>query len=169
MGGTPRWFLATLLLPEHDHSHPGAGHFYADSGGLSGPGGLPLVGGHTEITVAWSARSCRAHAGRSDRVSVSSPVRGAGRGCLLLTKGFPIEGVSIMAASRCPSWPPRPRRSDIARWQQFYMFRVSVCSKRRSAAASRRGCMPCTTPPRAAWLRLMGTGPGLRVGLHITG
>jgi hydrogenase maturation factor len=50
MGGTPRWFLATLLLPP-DSQVGDVGPVFDQIAGACGDLGVTLIGGHTEITI----------------------------------------------------------------------------------------------------------------------
>ena len=69
--------------------------------------GIVLVGGHTEITVGLERPILSGHmlgeVGR-ERLITSAGVQVGD--ALLLTKGFPVEGVSIIARERAHSSPP---------------------------------------------------------------
>ncbi|MDQ7065249.1 MAG: AIR synthase family protein [candidate division KSB1 bacterium] len=50
MGGVPKWFLATLLLPENTTDADRVERIFADMAAACKQMGVSLVGGHTEIT-----------------------------------------------------------------------------------------------------------------------
>src|ERR1700758_661714 len=50
-GATPRWFLATVLLPEGKSQEAHVEQFFADVAGACAAAGVALVGGHTEVTA----------------------------------------------------------------------------------------------------------------------
>src|SRR6185436_13997962 len=51
MGGTPRWFLATLLLPERGTTPDLVRDIFAQVRRACDDLGIALAGGHTEVTV----------------------------------------------------------------------------------------------------------------------
>jgi hydrogenase expression/formation protein HypE len=121
MGGTPRWFLATLLLPETSTTAALVREIFAQVRQACGELGIALVGGHTEITVGLDRPILSGHMlgeVKRERLVTSAGVQVGD--ALLLTKGFPVEGVSIMARERAAHLAARGHpASDIARWQQF--------------------------------------------------
>jgi hydrogenase maturation factor len=121
MGGTPRWFLATLLLPEASTTTALVRDIFAQIRQACGELDIALVGGHTEITVGLERPILSGH--MLGEVAHERLVTSAGvqvGDALLLTKGFPVEGVSIMAREGAARLAARGySASDIARWQQF--------------------------------------------------
>src|SRR5215510_12856478 len=121
MGGTPRWFLATLLLPETRTTAALVQDIFAQVRQACHELGIALVGGHTEITVGLERPILSGHMlgeVTRERLVTSSGVQAGD--AILLTKGFPVEGVSIIAreyAAHLASQGYAP--SDIVRWQQF--------------------------------------------------
>jgi hydrogenase expression/formation protein HypE len=121
MGGTPRWFLATLLLPETRTTAALVQDIFTQVRQACHALGIVLVGGHTEITVGLERPILSGHMlgeVRREHLVTSAGVQVGD--AILLTKGFPVEGVSIMArecAAQLASQGHAP--SDIARWQQF--------------------------------------------------
>jgi hydrogenase maturation factor len=107
LGGTPRWFMASLLLPEESTDEALAERIFADIRRGCAEIGVTLVGGHTEITFGLPRPVVAgAMLGEVEREKLITP-KGARTGdALVLTKGVPLEGVAIMA---------RERREDLAR------------------------------------------------------
>jgi len=129
MGGTPRWFLATLLLPETSTTAALVQEIFAQVRQACRDLGIALVGGHTEITVGLDRPILAGH--MLGEVAHERLVTSAGvqvGDAVLLTKGFPVEGVSIMARERAAHLAAQGHSaSDIAQWQQFlYTPGISV-------------------------------------------
>jgi len=129
MGGTPRWFLATLLLPETRTTAALVQDIFTQIRQACGELGIALVGGHTEITVGLERPILSGHMlgeVRRERLITSAGVQVGD--ALLLTKGFPVEGVSIMARERAALLAAQGHAAhDITRWQQFlYAPGISV-------------------------------------------
>jgi hydrogenase expression/formation protein HypE len=96
-GGTPKWFLGTLLLPENEPVSTAQKIFqqlYAAASEL----GITLIGGHTEITVGLPrpiiAGTMLGEAAPSETVKTSSAKPGND---VILTSGIAIEGTAIVA------------------------------------------------------------------------
>jgi hydrogenase maturation factor len=100
-GARPRWFLATLLLPENRSSEAEVERLFAQIGRACEELDVSLIGGHTEVTYGL------------DRVIVVGTMLGeAEKGKLvitggakvgdavLLTKGVPLEGSAIIAREK---------------------------------------------------------------------
>jgi hydrogenase maturation factor len=96
-GGTPRWFLATVLLP--DRSTPDlAEQIFGQIREAAGELGVTLIGGHTEITIGIDRPIiCGTMLGE---VAPGGSVTSAGArpgDHILLTKGIAIEGTAVLA------------------------------------------------------------------------
>ena len=97
MGATPRWFLASALLPE-DAPESLARTVFADLDAACAGIGVALVGGHTEITVGLDRPivvGCMLGVVRRDRLILASGCRPGDR--LILTQGVAIEGTAVLA------------------------------------------------------------------------
>lgn len=97
-GAVPRWYMATLLLPENktrpeDVERIG-GQLFSACEAMN----ISLIGGHTEITHGLDRPIlCGTMIGEVAREGLITP-RGAQAGDrLLLTKGVPIEATAILA------------------------------------------------------------------------
>ena len=100
MGATPRWFLATLLLPE-GITEEGVQGIFASLRRACRELGISLVGGHTEITGGLDRPIVCGHmVGEAERDELvrSDGARPGDR--LLLTKAIPVEATSILARER---------------------------------------------------------------------
>jgi hydrogenase expression/formation protein HypE len=121
MGGTPRWFLATLLLPETRTTAALVQDIFTQIRQACRALGIALVGGHTEITVGLERPILSGHMlGEVPRERLVTSAGVQVGDAILLTKGFPVEGVSIIArecAAQLATQGHAPE--DIGRWQQF--------------------------------------------------
>ncbi|MGE3539262.1 MAG: AIR synthase family protein [Candidatus Tectimicrobiota bacterium] len=121
MGGTPRWFLATLLLPERRTTPELVRDIFAQIQRACEALHITLVGGHSEITVGLERPIIAGHMlgeVRREHLVTSAGVQPGD--AILLTKGYPVEGVSIIARERAPQLAARGYTAqEIRRWQAF--------------------------------------------------
>ena len=96
-GGTPKWFLGTLLLPENEPAST-ARDIFAQLNEAATELGITLIGGHTEITVGLPrpiiAGTMLGEAAPSETVKTSTAMIGDD---IILTSGIAIEGTAIIA------------------------------------------------------------------------
>lgn len=121
MGGTPRWFLATLLLPEKHTTAALVSNIFAQLRDACEALRVTLVGGHTEITVGLDRPVVAGH--MLGEVSRERLVTSAGAqvgDAILLTKGFPLEGAAIIARECAAQLAAQGHAAEvIQRWQQL--------------------------------------------------
>jgi hydrogenase expression/formation protein HypE len=97
-GAAPRWFLATLLLPEERADSAMVTDIFDQIGDACKYIGAQLVGGHTEITAGLDRPILAGTMlGEVDRERLITPQGAQPGDHLLLTKGVPIEATSILA------------------------------------------------------------------------
>lgn len=111
MGGVPRWFLATVLLPEGKATAKMAEGIFAQVSMACGSIGAALAGGHTEVTSGVVRPLVSGH--MLGTLEVQKPVTSSGArtgDCLILTKGIAIEATSVIArmlrAELCSAFSP---------------------------------------------------------------
>ena len=121
MGGTPRWFLATLLLPEQGTTEALVRDIFRQISQACQDLQITLVGGHTEITVGLERPILSGHMlGEVPRAQLITSAGVQAGDALLLTKGFPVEGIAIMARECAERLAALGYAShDITRLQQF--------------------------------------------------
>lgn len=98
VGGVPKWFLATVLLPEGKATEKMAEGIFSQLKDACRKTGVALCGGHTEITPGVDRPIVTGH--MLGTLAVKKPITAAGarpRDSLILTKGIAIEATSIMA------------------------------------------------------------------------
>ena len=97
-GAAPRWFLATLLLPEGRADSEMTTDIFDQIGDACKSIGAQLIGGHTEITAGHDRPIVAGTMlGEIERDRLITPLGARPGDHLLLTKGIPIEATSILA------------------------------------------------------------------------
>jgi hydrogenase expression/formation protein HypE len=98
MGATPRWFLATVLLPENSTDEALIDGIFASLHASASEIGVSICGGHTEITVGLDRPILVGQMlGEVAKDKLVQSANLAVGDCLLLTKGLGIEATAIMA------------------------------------------------------------------------
>jgi len=101
MGAEPRWFLATLLLPQGKTDERLAEKIFDDILESCGELGVTLCGGHTEITGGLDRPILVGQMlGEVGRGRLVTPDRIAPGDTVLLTKGVAVEGTAILAMGK---------------------------------------------------------------------
>jgi hydrogenase maturation factor len=101
MGGIPRWFLATLLLPEGKTGPEEVEAIFAQISGACQELGVVLCGGHTEITFGLDRPIVVGQMlGEVERAKLIVPERARPGDDILMTKGIAIEGTALIARER---------------------------------------------------------------------
>ena len=119
MGGTPRWFLATLLLPEHGTTPDLVRDIFSQIREACRALQVSLAGGHTEITLGLDRPLiCGQMLGETTRQRLVTSAGAQVGDAVLLTKGYPLEGSAIIARERVAQLTEQGfSAKDIARWQ----------------------------------------------------
>jgi hydrogenase maturation factor len=101
MGGVPRWFLVTILLPEKKTTPSLIESIMEDLRRSCEDLGISLIGGHTEVTHGLKnpilSGTMLGEAGRGDLVRNGDVREGD---LLYLTRGIAIEGTALIARER---------------------------------------------------------------------
>jgi hydrogenase expression/formation protein HypE len=100
-GATPRWFLATLLLPGDATDEAGVRALFDQLAEACEDADVALVGGHTEITHGLDrpivAGTMLGEVDKDKLVTTSGARVGD---AIVLTKGVPLEGAAIIAREK---------------------------------------------------------------------
>jgi hydrogenase expression/formation protein HypE len=100
-GAAPRWFLATCLLPEGRTTEAEVIALFAQLGTACERQGVVLVGGHTEVTPGLERPIVvGTMLGEVDKTRLVTTGGARPGDVLVLTKGVPLEGTSIIARAR---------------------------------------------------------------------
>jgi hydrogenase maturation factor len=133
-GARPRWFLATCLLPEGQTTEQSATELFAQLGAACRALGVSLVGGHTEVTHGLDrplvVGTMLGEVARERLVTTGGARAGD---ALLLTKGVPLEGTSIIARARAEELRRRGYDEPFLARARGYLDRLSVLPEARLA------------------------------------
>jgi hydrogenase maturation factor len=136
MGAQPRWFLATLLLPEQAADAALAGAIFSDLAASCKALGISLVGGHTEITAGLDRPILVGQMlgeVEKDRLVCNRNARAGD--AIILTKGIAIEATSIIARERAEEVERDLGRKFLKKAQNF-LFAPGVSVVREALAAN---------------------------------
>ena len=135
MGATPKWLLATLLLPE-DTDEEQARTIFHQLGEACGEIGVDLVGGHTEITLGLSrplAVGAMLGEAAKDRVVLTSGARPGD--AIVVTKGIAIEGTAILARECESDLRQAAVPGDVIERAKEYLFSPGISVLRDASIA----------------------------------
>ena len=120
LGARPRWFLATLLLPEAGTTRALAQRIFRDIAQSCRALGVTLCGGHTEITGGLSrpivVGQMLGEATRPELIRKESQQPGD---VILLTRGVAIEGTAILARAKATVLEKLVGRAVVRRAQKL--------------------------------------------------
>ncbi len=101
MGAEPRWFLATILLPEGKATEELADRVFAQLAHACREINVTLCGGHTEITYGLDRPIVVGQMlGEVEKDQLVTSAGARPGDVLLLTKGISVEGTSIIAREK---------------------------------------------------------------------
>ena len=173
MGGTPRWFLATLLLPEQDTTPELVREIFSQIREACHALQVSLAGGHTEITIGLDRPIvCGQMLGETTHQGLITSAGAQVGDAVLLTKGYPLEGVAIIARERARQLSAKGfPADDIARWQGL-LFNPGISVVRDAAVLQQAVDVHAMHDPTeggvATGLRELAkaSGVGLRLQAH---
>lgn len=138
LGAVPRWFLATVFLPEGRASEEMARTIFADMSRAAKDLGVALCGGHTEITAGLERPVVVGQMlgeVEKDRLVRKTSIRPGDN--IILTKGIAIEGTAILARERERDLAGRYGGEFVKRAQGFlYEPGISVVREASIAAGT---------------------------------
>jgi hydrogenase maturation factor len=169
LGATPRWFLATLLLPAGRTTRKLARHIFTDILHTCQTLGIALCGGHTEITTALRrpivVGQMLGIASKSELIRKDSQRPGD---LVILTRGVAIEGTAILARERGIELEKKVGRAAVRRAKRW-LFDPGISVVHAARVAVRRSIVHAMHDPTEGGL-LSGLaeiaeagGVGLRV------
>ena len=101
MGGTPKWLLASIFLPENKTDSKLVKEIFHDIEKAAEELGIALCGGHTEITHGLDRPIVSGHMlGEVDKDKLVTNSNARAGDEILLTKGIAIEGMALLARER---------------------------------------------------------------------
>jgi hydrogenase expression/formation protein HypE len=147
-GGQPKWFLATLLLPEQKTSVALVESIFAQIAQACESFGIALVGGHTEVTYGLDRPILSGHMlGEVDPAALVTTAGARMGDVLLLTKGICIEGASIIAREREPELRRGGVPEALIQRTQNFLFEPGISVVRDAHIAIGAGCVHAMHDP----------------------
>ena len=139
-GAVPRWFLATLLVPE-SMEQADVEEIFNQIGSACRSLDIALIGGHTEITYDLDRPlivGAMLGEARRDEITPTSGARVGDR--IILTKGIAIEGTAVLAREASATLEARGMSRESLRRARDYLydpgisvldeaFRARACAK----------------------------------------
>jgi hydrogenase expression/formation protein HypE len=156
-GATPRWFLATLLLPENQTTPALVEQIFAQIHAACAELGITLAGGHTEITYGLTRPLVIGL--MLGETTPGKVVRTAGARVgddLILTKGIAIEATAIIATEMRPALLKRFSEDNLNAYANF-LHQPGLSVVKDAAVAMRVGGVHAMHDP---------TEGGVAGGLH---
>jgi len=138
LGARPRWFLATLLLPEGRATPKLAQKIFMDILHTCRALGIALCGGHTEITAGLQrpivVGQMLGEAKKSELIRKESQRPGD---LIILTRGVAIEGTAILARAKGVELQKKVGRAAVRRAKRWFLDPgISVIQDARLAVRS---------------------------------
>jgi len=156
-GATPRWFLATVLLPQSRANEAMAESIFDQIHDACAAMDVSLVGGHTEITYGLERPIVvGAMLGEVARDRLVTPSGAKPGDALVLTKGISIEGTAIIAREQDLRGLPGLEGLDLERCRRF-LTEPGISVVRDAAIATSAGRVHAMHDP---------TEGGLSTGLY---
>ena len=119
-GGVPRWFLATLLVPER-FTEDQAEELFTQVLDACNDIGVALVGGHSEVTQGIDrplvAGTMLGEVARDRLVRTGGAQEGDS---LVVTQGIAIEGTALLALERAQEWLRLPNGKSLRGFSHEY-------------------------------------------------
>jgi hydrogenase expression/formation protein HypE len=101
MGGTPKWLLASIFLPENKTDSTLVKEIFRDIEKAADELGIAICGGHTEITKGLDRPIISGHMlGEVDKNKLVTNSHARVGDEIILTKGIAIEGMALLARER---------------------------------------------------------------------
>ena len=139
LGARPRWFLATLLLPEGHSTQPLARRIFRNTVEACGNLGIALAGGHTEITTGLSrAIMVGMMLGEIEKSKLIRKDSQRPGDKVILTRGVAIEGTAILARAKGSALEKKVGRRVVLKARRF-LFDPGISVVRAATLAVRVG------------------------------
>lgn len=169
VGGRPRWFLATLLLPAGKTTEALVDSIFGQMARACQALDVTLVGGHTEITYGLDRPVVVGHMLGEvvpERCVATSGVRAGDD--ILLTKGLAVEGTALIAREKAGALQADFKADMLERCRDF-LHRPGISVVRDARLAQAAGQVHAMHDPTEGGLAtgLWEMAQAARVGLEI--
>ncbi|GAB4422599.1 MAG: AIR synthase family protein [Anaerolineae bacterium] len=156
-GATPRWFLATLLLPEAATTDALIDDIFSQIHRACAALNITVAGGHTEITFGLERPIVVGQMlGEVEPARLVTTAGAQPGDDLILTKGIGIEATAIIAAEKREELLPHFSAAELARYANF-LYAPGISVVRDAALAVAAGGVHAMHDP---------TEGGIATGLH---
>jgi hydrogenase maturation factor len=168
-GVRPRWFLATILLPERS-SHEEAESILDQILSACDALGITLIGGHTEASYGFErpvvVGAMLAEAEENSIVTTAGARPGDD---IIITKGIAIEGTAVLAREAGPALITAGLNEDIVQLAADYLFSPGISVLNEALTACSRVRPNCMHDPTEGGLAtgLLEIAGAAKVGLLI--
>ena len=169
IGATPRWFLATVLLPEGRTTRGMARRIFLDILHTCKALGITLCGGHTEVTVGLRrpivVGQMLGEAKKTVLIRKESQQPGD---LVILTRGVAIEGTAILARAKGAELQKKVGRATVSRAKRW-LFEPGISVVRAARLAVRSAEIHAMHDPTEGGLLagLAEIAQAGGVGLHV--
>ena len=166
MGAKPRWFLATILLPEGAEASL-AESVFSQVVDACQKLEISLVGGHTEVTHQLQRPMVIGlMLGETERERVVLTSGAQPGDAIILTKGIAIEGTAVLAREAAPALKQRGVTEDALKRARNYLFNPGISVVREALAALDAVPLHSMHDPTEGWPchGAQRGGPGSRRG-----
>ena len=120
MGGTPKWLLVSILLPENKTDSALVKEIFSDIENAADELGIDICGGHTEITKGLDRPIVSGHMlGEVDKDKLVTNSHARVGDEIILTKGIAIEGMALLAREREKELSGKYGKMFVERVQSF--------------------------------------------------
>jgi len=120
MGGTPKWLLVSILLPENKTDSALVKEIFRDIENAADELGIDICGGHTEITKGLDRPIVSGHMlGEVDKDKLVTNSHARVGDEIILTKGIAIEGMALLAREREKELSGKYGKMFVERVQSF--------------------------------------------------
>lgn len=148
MGGVPRWFLVTLLLPVGNVDRLLVEKIFREIQEVCRSLGISVVGGHTEVTCGIDRPIVCGHMLGEAPPGKWVSSKGAGIGdVVILTKRLCIEGTSLIARERGDKALARGVPAQVVERARDFLHRPGISVLRDAQAALQNGCITSMHDP----------------------
>jgi len=169
-GAVPRWFLATLLLPDAGATEELVERIFSQLSSACQALGVSLVGGHTEITHGLGRPILSGHMlGEVDKKRLVTTAGARVGDALIVTKGLPVEGTAIIAREKRDELLARGYSADAIDEAAEFLHYPGISVLRDSQTACGAGDVHAMHDPTEGgiatglWELAVAAGVGLRV------
>jgi hydrogenase expression/formation protein HypE len=169
-GAEPRWFLATLLLPEGAADAALVESLFAQLSDACRQMGVSLIGGHTEVTYGLERPIICGHMlGEVEKDRLVTTAGAQVGDAVVVTKGVPVEGTALIAREKRNELLRLGVEPEAVQEAARYLRQPGISVVEDSRVACRAGAIHAMHDPTEGgiatglWEMALAAGVGLRI------